>query len=127
MNFLGYPVEIWAAAIVAVFVKLQTSNTLTIFGAIATTIIALFSGVFLYLPIASMLSLSVSWHMPLAIIIALSAENLMKAIVEISADKEWLKDWIIFLVDRDKLPRRSREEPIGVQENLSNPNDGTNQ
>lgn len=108
MNFLGYPIEIWAAAIVAVFVKLQTSNTLTLFGAIATTVIALFSGVFLYLPIATMLSLSVSWHMPLAIIIALSAENLMKAIVELSADVEWLKGILQYMIDRDKLPRRNQ-------------------
>lgn len=123
MNFLGYPIEIWAAAIIAVFVKLQASNTLTLFGAITTVVIALLSGVFLYTPIAAILSLGTSWHIPLAIIIALSAENLMKAIVELSADKEWLKDWIIFMVDRDKIPRRSND--TDSQTNYPNDNGET--
>ena len=118
MKFLGYPLEIWAVSIVAVFIKLQTSSSLTFFGAIVTTVVAMFSGVFLHIPIANILGLSSDWHIPLAVMLALSAENLMKAIVEISADKEWLKGWIIYLVDKDKLTRgKNNEKPVDTVPN----------
>lgn len=100
MKFIGYPIEIWAACIVAVLIKLQTSNKLTLLGAIATTVVALFSGIILYQPIMAIFGLAEAWSIPLAIIISLSAENLMKALVEMSADKEWLKDWIHYLVTK---------------------------
>lgn len=104
MQFLGYPMEIWLAAIVAMLIRLQTSNTLTILGATTTVIVALFAGVILYEPIIILFGLSESWSIPIAIIVALSAENLMKAIVEISSDRDWLKDWIRYLVDKRNKP-----------------------
>lgn len=110
MNILGYPIEIWAASIVAVLIKLQTSSTLTMLGALTTTIVALFSGVFLHETVAEMFGLDQSWYTVVAIVIALSAENLMKSIVELSADKEWLKDFIRFFVDREKVIRIKEDE-----------------
>lgn len=115
MKFLGYPIEIWAASVIAVFIKLQTSSTLSFFGAVATTVVALFSGVFLHVPVATILGLDSNWHTVLAVIIALSAENLMKAVVEISADVEWLKDILRYFIDREKLDRakgRTKDETV---------------
>ncbi len=100
MNLFGYPIEIWCAAFIAMLIRLQTSNTLTWLGAIVTVCVALFAGVALYGPIMGMLGIGEGWAIPIAIIVALSAENMMKAIVELSADIEWLKDYIRLFVDR---------------------------
>lgn len=111
MHIFGYPIEIWFAAFVAMLIRLQTSNTLTALGAIVTVCVALFAGVILYQPVMLVFGLGEAWAIPIAIIVALSAENLMKAIVELSADKEWLTDWIRFFVDRgDSKSRRSTHE-----------------
>jgi hypothetical protein len=100
MNILGYPIEIWIAGLIGVFIRLQTSNRLTLLGATTTVIVAMAASLILHGPIVALLGLSVSWNVPVAVIIALTAENLMKAFVEISADKEWIKGWIRHLVDK---------------------------
>lgn len=100
MLFLGYPIEVWIAAFIAVIIKLQSSKRLTLLGAITTVIVGVGAGVLLYAPIVSLFSLSSSWEVIVAILIALSAENLMKSFVELSADKEFLSDWIKYLVNR---------------------------
>ncbi|MBQ2262720.1 MAG: hypothetical protein II336_15280 [Loktanella sp.] len=108
--FLGYPLEIWLASFVAVIIRLQTSSTLTFFGAASTVIVALLTGVILYEQIVDLLGLSESWSVPVAIIVALSAENIMKIIVEMSADKEWLKDWIKYLVNKDGRDKNDQQD-----------------
>ncbi|MFN3895723.1 MAG: hypothetical protein ACK4KU_14435 [Acinetobacter sp.] len=99
--FFGYPVEIWLASLVAVIIRLQTADRLTVLGAAATILVALLAGILLYGPIIVLLGLSQTWAVPMAIIVALSAENIMKIIVEMSADKDWLKGWIKHLVSKD--------------------------
>ena len=100
MNFFGYPIEIWVAAFISVLVKLQSSKHLTLLGSIVTISVALASGVILYQPILIILNLNATWAVPVSIMIALSAENIMKSLVELSADKEWLTDWIKLLITR---------------------------
>ena len=83
MNFLGHPWQIWAAALIAVSVKITmpgapkslTSRFISVF-------VALLSGVILYLPVAEMLGWGASMHVPIAIIISLTAENLMQVFAE---------------------------------------------
>lgn len=110
MILLGYPLEIWIAAGIAVFVRIQSSNRLTWLGSITTVSVGVFSGLILYEPLAMLIGLSTTWHVLLAIIIALSSENLMKAIVELSADREWIKDRIRYLVDSRDHKDEHREQ-----------------
>ncbi len=94
MKFLTYPIEIWAAVLVAVVVKLQTSNRLTLIGTISTVIVAVISSLTLHQPVTDMMGWETDAHVIVAVIIALTAENLMKAIVEFTADKGKLKSII---------------------------------
>lgn len=95
MNFLGHPWQIWAAALIAVSVKITspgapkslTSRFISIF-------VALLSGVILYLPVVGAIGWGASMHVPVAIIISLTAENLMRSIVDLSSDKEILREWL---------------------------------
>ena len=102
MNIWGYPLEIWLAGLIGVFIRLQTSNKLTWLGAMSTVVVAMAASLVLYLPVTELLSLSETWHVPVAVIIALTAENIMKSLVEISADKEWLMGIIRHLVNKDR-------------------------
>lgn len=100
MLFFGYPIEIWIASGIAVLIKISSNKKLTLLGAFTTVFVALFSGVILYQPFLVMLSLEQTWAIPLAIVIALSAENLMKAILQVSEDQNWLADLIRFFINR---------------------------
>lgn len=106
MNFFGYPMEIWFASFVAVMFKLKMTSNWTIVGTITTVSIAMFSGLILYLPIVELLELSSSWNVPVAILVALTAENFMKNVVDLSNDGDFFKDWIRYIVtkkfDKDK-------------------------
>lgn len=107
MNFLGHPLEIWAASFMVVVVKLNMlgSSPTSWMAKLSTIAVALFSGLILYLPLVEMLGLSASWHVPVAIIISLTAENVMKSIVEISSDKELIKEWL-----RDFLNKKEQDK-----------------
>ena len=100
MNLFGYPIEIWVAAFISVLVKLKSSKHLTLLGSIVTISVALASGVILYQPMLVLLNLSSTWAVPVSIMIALTAENFMKSLVELSADKDWLREWLKFLITR---------------------------
>ena len=100
MNIFGYPVEIWVAAFISVLVKLRSSKHLSLLGSIVTILVALASGVILYQPFLILLNLGTEWSVPISIMIALSAENIMKSLTEISEDKEWLKEWLKFFITR---------------------------
>ena len=105
----GYPIEIWIALAVSILIKLQSNKRLSLLGAITTVAVALFSGLLLYGPIVSLFALSNSWEIIVAILVALTAENLMKTIVEISADKELLAGLVKFLITK-KVESSEREE-----------------
>lgn len=93
MVFLGHPIEIWAAILIAVMIKLRSSKNLTMYGYLTTIGIAVLSGLFLYTPLIALIGLSASWEIPIAILIGLTAENIMNNIVAISSDIDLLKSF----------------------------------
>lgn len=100
MNIFGHPIEIWFASFVAVMFKLKMTSKWTVIETVTTISIALFSGVILYIPVTELLNLSASWHVPMAILISLTAENLMKNVVDLSSDSDFFKDWIRYIVNK---------------------------
>lgn len=100
MNFFNYPVEIWFASFVAVMFKLKMTSKFTVIGTITTVSIAMFSGLIMYTPLVDLLQLSPSWNVPIAILVAITAENFMKNVVDISNDGQMFKDWLGFIVTR---------------------------
>ena len=100
MNFFGYPVEIWLASFVAVMFKLKNNSNMTIVGTITTVTIAMFSGLVLYRPIIEIINLAPSWNVPVAILVAITAESFMKQINDISNDKDFVKDWLKYILAR---------------------------
>lgn len=101
MKFLGYPIEIWAASLIAVIVKLQTSNRLSLIGVISTVIVAMGSSLLLYIPVCDMMGYGSDAHVIVAVLIALTAENLMKAVVEFTADRKIMNGVIKHLIKKD--------------------------
>lgn len=93
MVFLGHPIEIWAAILIAVMIKLRSSKNLTKYGYATTIGVAVLSGLFLYAPLITLIGLSASWEIPIAILIGLTAENIMNNIVAISSDIDLLKSF----------------------------------
>lgn len=93
MQIFSHPVEIWLGILLAVLIKLRGANfeILGFFGTAATVLISIISGVIFYVPIMDLLSLGPSWAIPTAILIALTAENLLKTVTEMTADKESLR------------------------------------
>lgn len=94
MTFLGFPIEIWLAVLLAVMIKIRNAKNLNVVGYVTTIAISLISGVLLYMPVVELLSLSPSWHIPIAILVSLSAENIMQNVVNISSDNDMLKKFI---------------------------------
>lgn len=94
MTFLGFPIEIWLAVFLAVMIKIRNAENLNVIGYITTIAISLISGVLLYMPVVELLSLSPSWRIPIAILVSLSAENIMQNVVNISSDNDMLKKFI---------------------------------
>lgn len=83
--------EVIGAVFVATLVRLSTSKKLTFFSAFITSAVGMFSGLILYSPLVDMFGLSQSAEIPMAIIVALTAENLMRSFVEVSADGSFIK------------------------------------
>ncbi|MGR3749600.1 hypothetical protein [Paracoccus sp. (in: a-proteobacteria)] len=101
MLFLNYPTEIWLAVLIAVIVRLKSSLTLGWFGALTTVIVAAGSGVLLYEPLADLCGLSSNTHTMLAVLIALTAENLMKMLVDYSSRADAVMRFIKAVIRRD--------------------------
>lgn len=101
MTFLNYPIEIWIAVIVAVIVRLKTSITLNWTGALSTTLVAVGSGMVLHKPIATLMGLGADWELLLSILIALTAENLMKGVIDFSDDADVVKNVIKTVITKD--------------------------
>ena len=102
-----YGYDLWAATIIAVLIKLKasgivvkTSKFLTVFGVVSTIFISIASGMLLHVPLMELFGLSESWTIPMAILVALTAENLMKTFVDISGDSEQLKSWLSVIITR---------------------------
>ena len=106
MNFFNYPFEIWIATIVAVLVKLRAETKLTLFGVATITLIGIGSGVIFYAPLTAAFGLSIAWQVPMACLITLTADNVMRVFLELSADRKWLGDiirfWAIRKIDEGK-------------------------
>lgn len=100
MIFLGYPIEIWLGVFVAVIIKLKSSRVMTILGAMTTTLVAVGGGMLLHQKVIFLFGLDPSWDIFVAIILALTFENLMKFIVELSADQAALKDLASVFINR---------------------------
>tara|TARA_R110000796_G_scaffold11041_1_gene36887 strand:+ start:710 stop:1012 length:303 start_codon:yes stop_codon:yes gene_type:complete len=100
MKFI-YPLEIWIAVFLAIIIKLQTSNRLTFLGVVITIFVATASALLFHLPIVAMMGWGPDSNVVVAVVLALTAENLMKAIVEISADRGFMKNLIKHVVKQD--------------------------
>jgi hypothetical protein len=100
MNFLGYPTEIWLAAIVSVLIRLKYNRSTTVLGSITTVSVAIFAGVFMHEPLITLMGLSDDWKIFTAIVIALSAENFMKNIMIISDDRDFVREWIVKIISK---------------------------
>lgn len=105
MLFLGFPLKVWAAVLIAVLIKLQSTKTLSILGAIVTIAVGTGAGVLLYGPVLELLSLPAHWEIIVAILVALSAENLMRSFVELTANKDFLSDWLKYFINKKMDPK----------------------
>ena len=98
MLFLGHPIEIWIALLVAVMIKVRSDKTLTKIGILTSILVSILSGVILYIPIMEIFTLSPSWSILIAILSGLTAENIMKNIVTISSNIDLMKSVTEFFV-----------------------------
>lgn len=121
MNFFGYPIEIWLASFVAVMFKLKNNSNISIVGTITTVAIAMFSGLIMYRPIVEIINLAPSWNVPVAILVAITAESFMKQANDISSDKDFVKDWLKYILARKiEYKEKDKEKETKVEPNLEN-------
>ena len=73
---------------------------MTVLGAMTTTLVAVGGGMLLHQKVIFLFGLDPSWDIFVAIILALTFENLMKFIVELSADQAALKDLASVFINR---------------------------
>ena len=83
--FLNYPIEIWAVCLIATLVRMKNValplNTFVgIYSFISTGLVSVLSGVFLHKSIADYLDMGPSSYLFIAVLIALTSENIMKNI-----------------------------------------------
>lgn len=101
----GTPPEVWVASLIAVFIKLQAEQKLTLLGVVTTFAVGVGSGIIFYAPLSAALGLSAAWHVPMACLISLTSDNLLKVILELSADRRWIGDairyWVTKRIDTD--------------------------
>jgi len=103
----GYPIEIWIGVIISVLVKIRYNSSLTLAGALLTMAISLGSGMILYQPVLEIFQLGMQWAPFIAMLIALTSDNIMKSILEISEDTKLLKGWATYFVTRER-PNRTK-------------------
>lgn len=114
MTFLNYPIEIWIAVVIAVIVRLKTSITLNWTGALSTILVAVGSGLVLHKPISNLIGLGSEWELLMAILIALTAENFMKGVVDFSDDRDAVKNILTSVITK-QLSKTSAKEPENNQ------------
>ncbi len=78
------PIEIVLAVIAAVIVRMKSASTLSWIGATTTMVTGIVAGLFLYKDVAAILGLGPEYHTIIAVVIALTAENIMKIIIDAS-------------------------------------------
>ena len=110
---LGYPIEIWIAVTLSVIVKIRYDKKLTALGAIVTFLVSIGSGMILYIPVMELFSLGAQWAVFIAMLIALTADNIMKSILEISEDSSILKDWATYFITRTPPKDRQKDQKKG--------------
>lgn len=116
MTFLNYPVEIWVAVFIAVIVRLKTSLTLNWTGALSTILVAIGSGMVLHKPITTLSGIGSEWELLMSILIALTAENLMKKIVDFSEDDDAVKNIVGAIVKKDFTKVFSKDSEKGGED-----------
>lgn len=107
---LGYPIEIWIAVTLSVIVKIRYDKKLTVVGAMVTFLVSIGSGMILYGPVMELFSLGAQWAVFIAMLIALTSDNIMKAILEISEDSSMLKDWATYFITRTPPKNRDKSQ-----------------
>lgn len=93
MRDLFTSLEFWVAVAVAVILKLRTSENLTIFGALITTVTGVGSALVFTHPAAAYLSLDTATYGPaIAALIALTFEHIARHILRLSPT-DIIKAW----------------------------------
>ena len=80
------PIEVIIAVCVAALVRMKSAISLSWVGAITTSITSVFASLVLYKDVTGLLGLSAEWHTVIAVCIALTVENLMKIVIDMSSD-----------------------------------------
>ena len=108
--FLGHGLDIWILSIIIGLFRLkQSKQRLKTFGALVTVGISIFAAVLLTVPLMNILSLSASYKYFILILIALSAENIMESIVNISSDTGLFKE-VLMTIFRLKTNGDKKDE-----------------
>lgn len=110
MLIFGFPIEIWLGVFAAVLVRVKSSVTLGWGGAITTTLVSTISGMILHRPFLSLTGLHQDWGILVAILIALTAENLMKGVLDWSSEKGALKNLLRAVIGRDPSKLIDKDE-----------------
>lgn len=90
-NLLGYPFEIWLIVFAAVLVRVGIVSRDTILSSIITVVVGITVGIYMHMPVLNLLGLTHEWIYLVAVLVTLTAENLMRSVVSISRDAEFLK------------------------------------
>lgn len=89
---------------IAILVRLRANKTLTLVGALLNVLVALAAGMLLHTPLVILFGLDPStWNILIAILVALTAENIMKQIVETSSDDSLFKSIIRLIIKKVKV------------------------
>jgi len=101
MRLLETPIEVVIAILIAAVVRLKSSWSLGWIGALTTTIVSMFSGLLLYQPVLTITGIDQSWDVLVAILISLTAENLMKGLIDFTGQKGAFQRILMAFLTRD--------------------------
>lgn len=104
--------ELIAAVVAAVLVKVKSSKTLNLVGALLTIAIATLAGLFLHVPFRELMGLDPSQDIIVAVLTALLFESVAKWIIDLAAEPGGIKRLIAAVIMRDPamLTRDDRED-----------------
>lgn len=83
-NFNWPPIELIIGVCIAAWIRFKSSLTLGFWQAATTTFFSFLAGVGLYQPVSDLFSLDPVWHVPVAVVLALILENLLKGLLDFS-------------------------------------------
>lgn len=101
MQFTFPPLEIIVGVLIAAAVRFKSSLTLGFWQAVFTTLISVAAGTGLYEPVSKMVGIDPAYHVATAVVLALCAENLMKAILDFSSKPDALTRIATTVLTRD--------------------------